>query len=269
MIVVTTMKHFSQEVKDEVIRLRLACFSLKKISEQTGIGLNTVIKWTKGITPSGPTHPLYLTAKVKHDYFSNENLKLFPERFVMIGFIAADGCISDTEAGQKRLVFNLCKKDKSILDIFNQEICDSTRNLSENKKTNSVSFYISSNSICEDLSKFGIVPRKTATYQFPKLDSLEMKYFIRGYFYGDGCCYQNGRMSMYHLVGNANFLLDLKNYLLSHEIIETCAIHAIKNHDGYQQMHIKGRYQTSKFAKYLFDDEKMKLLPRKHVLLGE
>lgn len=206
----------------------------------------------------------WFVKNIQHDYFSKENLKLHPERFVLVGFIAADGCISVPKVGQTRLQFNLSQKDRCVLDFFNKEICDSTRNLSAVKKTNSFIFYVPSNQICEDLSRYGIVPRKTSSYDLPDLKGENMKYFLRGYFYGDGCCFKNGRMSMYHLVGTKNFINHLKAYLMANGILETCAAHPIKGRSNYLQLHIKGRHQASMFGEYIFSDNKMKLLPRKH-----
>jgi hypothetical protein len=147
-------------------------------------------------------HPLYRTACIRHDYFSYKNMKLHPERFVIVGFIAADGCISDTKTGQKYMILNLAKKDKCILDMINEEICSGGRNLSFNKTTKSLMFYIPSDPICSDLSRWNIVPRKTRKYKLPSnLSKAEMAYFLRGYFYGDGCVYGKKSAKFYALIG--------------------------------------------------------------------
>src|SRR3990167_6722771 len=52
----------------------------------------------------------------------------------------------------------------------------------------SYSLHITSLKLCQDLIKWGCVPRKSYCLEFPKniLDNL-MSHFIRGFFDGDGC----------------------------------------------------------------------------------
>src|ERR1035437_6178218 len=98
-----------------------------------------------------------LTKLIEHEYFSEENIKKFPERLVIVGFIAADGCISQPKTGQRLLILNICEKDKQSLDIINNELCGGIRNLAFLKSTKSFMLTIPSNKICNDLERFNIV----------------------------------------------------------------------------------------------------------------
>lgn len=214
-------------------------------------------------------HPKYRTGSIVHDYFSTENLQLFPERFVIIGFIAADGCISDTASGQHRLCFNICQKDKIVLDIINRELSNSTRKLYFNKLTKSYMWYIPSDKICDDLSNFNILPRKSLNYDLPILNIDQMSYFLRGYFYGDGCIMKSNKYGSrgYSLVTSHPFSKSLKLFLESNNIIDVCKIYPLSC-KNVVQIHIKGR-QGGKLSKFIFKNDKMILLPRKHIKMDE
>jgi len=260
--------NYKLETKKSVQDLLEKGKSLKEINSILNLDINTTTfyKWCKGMEK--PLHPLYKTKEIKNDYFSDENLLKYPERFVIIGFIAADGCISDTKKGQSILHIGLCEKDKNVLEIINEEICSKTRELTYNKKTKSFKLSIPSNQISEDLKKYNIVPRKTYTYDLPSLNEEQMSYFIRGYFYGDGCLYQGKSYgsSGYYFVSTYNFAKSLQKFLLKNKILDR--EFKIYEHKNAFQFCLKGR-QGSKFAKYIFRDEKMMLMQRKHFIFEE
>lgn len=237
-----------------------------QISQELGIPDHTIRRWSDDVAPRRFIHPLYRVDKIDHSYFSAQNLIQHPERLVLVGFIAADGCISDRHK-TPYLTFNISEKDQCSLEVINRCICDSSRRLSIIQKTRSIILSIPSPQIAADLAQFGIVPRKTATIGLPTLSGKSMQYFIRGYFYGDGCVYQPKQHSarMYHLVGNQIFINGLRAYLLDNGIIERCGVYQIKN-SQYLQMHVKGS-QATPFGKYVFNDDRMVLLRRKHILL--
>lgn len=209
----------------------------------------------------------WLTKHIVHDYFSICNLNQNPERFVLVGFIAADGCICVPKSGQKRLQFNLSEKDLDVLRQINIELAAGTRNISRVKKTKSCIWYVPSDPICEDLSRYNIVPRKTRNYKLPKLQEPFMSYFLRGYFYGDGCVSGNGSSRTYSFVATTHFAELLSVYLTENNIVDRCQTYKIKDKECVQ-IHFKGR-QGAKFSQYLFSDDLMKLLPRKHIITEE
>jgi hypothetical protein len=198
-----------------------------------------------------------------HNYFHEDNLKLHPERLVIVGFIAADGCISVPKSGQRKICFNLCEKDKSVLDRINSEICFGARHIYPNRKTRSAMLSIPSDQLCKDLSVFGIVPRKTETFTLPLLPEPQMAYFLRGYFYGDGCVYGEGCKRRYHIIGTSSFCHSLRDYILSKGVVERASIYPAKN-PVYANFEVSGR-QAQMMSLYLFADNKMVLLQRKHV----
>lgn len=205
-----------------------------------------------------------LTKDIKHEYFSEQNIKIYPERMIIVGFIAADGCIRQGKTGQKMLMFNIAEKDKLALDIINNEIAEGKRNLSFLKNTKSCMLSFPSDNICKDLEKYNIVERKSNIYDLPKnLTDLEMQYFLKGYFYGDGCINEQGVF----LMGTPMFSYNLKEYLENKKIIDYCNVYKMKNHEC-KQIRIVGR-MASKFSNYLFFDNKFILLPRKNKIIKD
>jgi hypothetical protein len=201
-----------------------------------------------------------LTKTIKHDYFSDENIIKYPERLVIIGFIAADGCIRKQNTGQKLLIFNISIKDIDALNIINNELTNGIRNISHLKHTNSVMLTIPSDQICNDLKKYNIVERKTLTYKLPILPINVMHYFLKGYYFGDGCL--DNKYDKILLIGNNLFCTELKLYLENNNIVDNVKNYKIKNNDNLIQIHFTGR-NANTFSNYIFQDDKLNLLPRK------
>ena len=109
----------------------------------------------------------------------------------ILGFLASDGCVSSKT---NHFYIDLKREDEEILYQIKEEI----------GFTGPIQHYVNNNGceysrlrVCskimkEDLSIYGIIPKKTFTLQPPEF--LDKKYYIsyiRGYFDGDGCFYAN------------------------------------------------------------------------------
>jgi hypothetical protein len=260
------MKQYPSKIKTQAMTLRSQGIPISKIFlKLNGPSKVTINKWTKSVKPQYICHPLYKTDQIKNDYFSKINLSSHPERFVIIGFLAADGCIYNEGYGQSRLCINLSQKDRCALDLINQEICVGTRNITNNKTTKSCQIYIPSDEICKDLSRYGIIPRKTKNFDIPKITKEKMKYFLRGYFYGDGCYHRYKYRSVYNIIGSNQFGKSLKNYLIKNRIVENCGVYQLKRSPNHSQIVFQGKHAIS-FGAYIMNNEKMMLLPRKHII---
>ena len=256
---------YGNEVRTKVRQLREHAMPVQQISEITKISKSSIRRWTQDIEIPY-YNPRYKIECIDNDYFSPQNLKKYPERYIIIGFIAADGCISHQNVGQDRVCFNICRKDETSLNLINKEICRSGRKLSYIKKTNSLQLHIPSNQICKDLSKYNIIPRKTQTFQLPQLTGVKMAYFLRGYFYGDGCLSGKGSHQVCILLGTCNFITSLHSYLIDNNIINRAGVYPIHHSELYREIRIKNT-EAAKFTEYIFFDDKLKLLPRKHLII--
>jgi predicted transcriptional regulator with HTH domain len=140
----------------------------------------------------------YRLYKLNQDAFSN----LTPEAEYWLGFLLADGCITEGS----RLELGLSRKDRAHLEKFQSFIGSDhpikdtfTRSGGYTSEGSRVS--IRSERLCNNLLKWGITPRKTFTAEVvPELKSS--RDFYRGLIDGDGCVHRDRSTIM--LLGTEN-----------------------------------------------------------------
>ena len=101
-----------------------------------------------------------------------------------LGFIYADGCISD----RRELILHLSNKDIKHLEIFKKHI--KSNSPINNCQQNSISLTLRGKQIIRDLKNLGVIPRKTFIIKYPNIPEDLNRHFIRGVFDGDGCLYK-------------------------------------------------------------------------------
>lgn len=133
----------------------------------------------------------------KHNYFNNINTE---EKAYFLGLLMADGCVLDSNKGK---VINLGLKlsDKYLIDKFAKAIGFNGKLYIEDKNKKSsrstfnssdgfVSIRFVSKAMFNDLSKYGIIPRKTGKeYISSNIPKEFISHFIRGCFDGDGSAF--------------------------------------------------------------------------------
>lgn len=261
MIYIYTMNVIMTPKKIKLARqLRLEGKSPREIASILEVKLKRIYQYTANLGVP-PCHPLYKTKEIQHDFFSKTNVRHNISRLVLVGFVAADGCISESK-GQKTLIIRLAKKDVSVLQTFNVLLAKNTRTISEAKKSKAIDF--PSDLMCNDLAHYGIVPRKTSIYTWPKhLTKNQGQRFLLGYFYGDGCFHRYPNRDSISFVTTMKFAEELRKFLYRHKIVEHCVISQYKKRPIYTQVVLQGKH-CRRFAKWLFADLSMPLLPRKH-----
>jgi len=242
--------------------LRLNGLSPKEISKIMNCKVRTIYKYTANLGVK-PCHPLYKMESIQHDFFSAENIDVDPARLILVGFIAADGCVSrKTATSQKYLVIRLCHKDSNVLHIFNKLLAKDTRTISKSAVSQAVDF--TSNQMCDDLARYGIVQRKTAIFTWPKNITIEQaKYFLLGYFYGDGCYHSYKNRDVINIICTQKFALGLRRMLYKYKIVDHCVVSILKRNNNYAQVVFQGKH-CKKLSAWLFSDLSIPLLPRKH-----
>jgi hypothetical protein len=133
------------------------------------------------------------------------------------GFIAADGCIIDTDRS-KRLSINLSSKDKNHLVLLSN-LLDVPLYTYKTKQHDVSRLSLRSNKLCLDLeNNFNITPRKSLTLKPPKLSAKLQRSFISGYFDGDGSLYviRNKRYTYpgLSILGTEAMLLWIQQHIL-------------------------------------------------------
>lgn len=119
------------------------------------------------------------------DYFKTVDTE---EKAYWLGFIYADGCVYTGTKNTKRLQINLKYDDVSHLKKF-QNAIGSDYSIQRKQIGNNVAAILKINStkMCNDLSKYGVIERKSLVCNFPNIQQTLIQHFIRGYFDGDGC----------------------------------------------------------------------------------
>jgi intein/homing endonuclease len=134
--------------------------------------------------------------------FNTEFFQKWSEKMAYIlGFLYADGNITDSENSSRTRYIQFASKDKEILEKIKKTLGSDhpirTRNpqkeLFPNRKyyISSGTFYfrIGNKKSVSQLEKLGVLTRKSKILKFPKIPSLYLSHFIRGYFDGDGTVY--------------------------------------------------------------------------------
>lgn len=117
------------------------------------------------------------------------------ESAYFLGLLFADGNISYDTSGSRSPIIRIGLKvdDEKILTIF-KEILGLKNKIIYDKRINKESAILSfrNNKIAQDLSKYGIIPRKTyLTKHLPAIDKKYCRHFLRGLIDGDGSIFKN------------------------------------------------------------------------------
>ena len=147
-----------------------------------------------------------------HNYFSIIDAE---DKAYFLGFLMADGCC---QSEINRLDFAIHTKDRYILEIFKEKL-NSPNNIRSYSQNNISVINHSSDKLIADLQRYGCVPKKSLTLEFPE-NTLPKEYmwdFIRGYFDGDGCATKHKNCSddssnriRISFIGTLSFLTSLQ-----------------------------------------------------------
>lgn len=168
-----------------------------------------------------------INTKRKNRYTLNENYFEIIDtehKAYWLGFIAADGCITNTN------YFAIALKDEDILLQLKRDL-EYTGDVYAPKQNLNTDYYrlnFSSKKLCDDLRALGIHECKSLSYNsLPNLDNALMPHFIRGYFDGDGSLYQGESFNYnkdrtekyfnsyfrFNIIATESFCSCLNNYL--------------------------------------------------------
>lgn len=184
---------FSKEQEEE-IKKKYETKGIRTIAKEFGVGRgpikrilleqNLFIPHRKGIQRK---------YSLNESYFERIDSK---EKAYILGFIAADGCVSKKRGNSGRtLSINIKPEDYNVLDFIKKEL-GSDKEIKKIKGagfglgTSLISLEVNSTKMCSDLEKLGIVARKSLILKPPKIEEEYFMPFIKGYFDGDGTIYK-------------------------------------------------------------------------------
>lgn len=185
------------------------------------------------------------------------------EKAYWLGFIYADGCISNDS--KQQLIIELCKQDKIVLEKFISCI-NGNNQIYENK--HSYRLAICQKDFTNNLLDKGVFPKKSLLLKFPNTDIIQkqlIRHFIRGYFDGDGSIscnkyYNKGKnryyyISEFNILGTISFIesilkfLPSSKYKIKHETKQT----------NVYKYRVYNRVDIVKIFHYLYDDSNIYL----------
>lgn len=245
------------------------------ISENTGFSQPVILSWIRKLN----IDTSHYTPRSNRCYSLNESYFEFidsEEKAYWLGFIMADGCISSSDSKYDPNRLDILLKDdednRILLNQFKQDI-DFSRDLEYREITNikygfssdEVGIRVNSKKFVNYLLQHNVSPNKTGKEIIPKLDYELIKYFIRGYFDGDGCIKKDGRISigssskiileqiqLFAKQINVNFTIyERHEYKIPFYLIESC--HFIRNKRFLDCIYGKKpkRYLKRKYQLYL------------------
>ena len=207
--------------------------------------------------------------KFNDGFFEKINTK---EKAYWLGFIYADGYIVYNEdIGNYELGIELHEKDAYILNSLNKLFGNKhiikfrEREISFNRYeyiSKIASLRIYSKKVCDDLIANGIVTNKTKSLTYPIVDNDVFFHFLRGFFDGDGCLYNNinGHKFIHFTNSNDIFLKYISNVLLKYDINSK----VYKEKDKKFRL-VLNKYHSEKLLNYLYkDSDELKLVRKYH-----
>ena len=242
--------------KQTLERLIREAGSYKGAAIVLGVNEKTVTAWAKkfGIASAGSQGAR--RHSLDKGYFHNIDTE--PKAY-WLGFLMADGCVYvGSGKNSLRLQVNLQISDKDILEKFNKAI-SSDYNITEkqiyNKKTKktyaAAQLKINCTSMCKDLIKHNVTPRKSLVCTMPEISPDLIRHYIRGYLDGDGHIGRDkiNRWEM-DFCGGKSMMQTFQNYFENHGIVS--AIYKI-NHSKAVSLTINSRECVKKAKDLLYE----------------
>ena len=184
--------------------------------------------------------------ELDENYFKEINTE---QKAYILGFIFADGNISDGKDKHYRLRIHLKRDDVDILEKIRNELSYTGEIKLRTLKSKKSYGYeiccleISNKTLVTDLKHLGCIPCKSNVCKFPSSISENLKrHFVRGYFDANGAVYwANGfkRMS------------DLKLSISSgsKDMLESIISIIIENNDGVNPLGFRSKSSSCEYAK--------------------
>jgi hypothetical protein len=251
----------------EVCRRYLAGESSIELSRAYNVSKPWVLRCLKqgGITRRSLSlsHRLY---ECNHQFFANISSET---QAYWLGFLAADGSIS-----HEAVTLALAAKDQDHILRF-REALGSTHPLGGYQVTGgfsgrcggttvAVRLAINSPEMLVDLSRYGVVRRKTFTVHWPNLATDLLRHYLRGLFDGDGCFITHRKAIQFALLGNTSLMQGCQQFLMrSCQVAQTRLFPHTS--DGIVHLRYCGRVQVRRIYDLLYEEATI-YLPRKRAV---
>lgn len=230
--------------------------STKKIAEIIGVSDRTVAKMLvdNGVTlrPSG-----YISKVKNHSYFHDIDTE---EKAYWLGWMMSDGSIVRHHSRKDRsLNISMCQKSECgyIIENFAKAIsADKSIVRSYHRIYNGKDRYITqisfaSQEMAEDLMSHGVCCDKTEKQIMPKIEEKLIKYFIRGYFEGNGSVYISQGKIHVAFYGSNQIITDIRDFMYNNGIFNNVSI---THRNRICSIHYGSQLQIKTLFDYLYGD---------------
>ena len=209
------------------------------------------------------------------NYFENIDTE---KKAYFLGFLMADGCIVERKSSQTCIALQIKASDDYLLHELKKEL--STKNtIGVNSRRMHSQLKIHSNKMANDLSKYGVIPRKTGKEIFPedKIPCELANHFIRGFFDGDGwCTYTKSHGKPLSRIcigftGNYKMMCHIRDYFIKHlDGITNLKIHEFSNlqkgYIGFSSVIFSKFSNVKNIRDFMYKDATIYLARKKDVL---
>lgn len=205
------------------------------------------------------------------NYFSTIDT---PAKAYYLGFIASDGCVYKRKAYNQQGLIRICivKEDEEILVNLKKEL--GTEIPLHYHSGKYVSLEICCEPIYRDINNLGLHDRKTYDNTIPTdIPNHLFKYFIRGYFDGDGSITKQEKIELnkvnVSIAGYQNNMQKIIEFLKQQNILMTFSIDKrkhIQGKDNFGCMVAPNIISKYSFLRYIYENENAPYLKRKRDL---
>jgi intein/homing endonuclease len=258
-------KHISKEDEIQIIEYyKTRPMTLKELCDKFNLCNVTIIKILNKYNVKRYSKTKLFSPHLDEHYFENINNE---EKAYFLGLIVSDGCIYSKNNKSQMVTITLQDCDKYILERFvkciksNKNITSDGRGCSE--------IQILSDTIVDDLRKYGLFENKSLCTVFPKnLPKDLYRHFIRGLIDGDGSISFYNRQNRYCHVkairfcqGNKKFVEDFIKFL--HDNIGTKMINVYQEKENLWSCAYRANSDMILLINYLYKDATIYLTRKK------
>lgn len=231
----------------------LSTVTIAEMYGTTGGVISKVLKHY-GIETRTISEGLYLrhgrVEKVDNNFFMTHSSDLF----YVVGLIASDGCVGDD--GRITLSMN----DRDVIQ-YAAEVIGYKNKLMEYTREGTTSYTIGFTvpEVAAELSKYGIVPRKSLTYS--PAEAIPDEYvsdFLRGVFDGDGTVVEGGKNSDRYTAGIVSGSLDFMTWLkrtLDEVLDHNVRMGLDKRGNGLYMYYFATPERIDTFARFIYGED--------------
>lgn len=256
----------SKEQEQEICDLYLMHKSQAKVSEIVGASDVTIGRVLRRnnieIFPNSCPGEKYT---LNENYFDAIDTH---EKAYIFGLLSSDGFLS--EESKHNIGISLQESDLHILEEINRAL-DSNRpikfkNMKSKKDSykNQYQLIITNKHMWETLYSYGVVPNKSMSFQFPKVDDEFLNSYLLGYIDGDGSIdRKNPRI---RFLATESFAQSF-DALLYNKFGFHCGIYPIASNPITKEIMIYGKKKTPLFLDWLYKDSPICLNRKKKIYL--